>query len=90
MNAKDFLPKHYVKAAQHQKCLHDLILRMEQQLFEGSIEEMDRCRKDMANSIREIKRLQEIKKNNDALKASLYVLKERGIDVEVVLRRGID
>ncbi|MGG3663184.1 hypothetical protein [Bacillus gobiensis] len=90
MNAHDFLPKHYVKAAQHQKCLHDLIIRMEQQLFEGSIEELDRCRKDMANSIREIKRLQEIKKNNDALKSTLYVLKARGIDVEVVLRRGID
>jgi hypothetical protein len=90
MNAHDFLPKHYGKAAKHQKYLHDLLLRMEQQLFEGSIEELDRCRKDMTNSIQEIKRLQEIKKNNDALRSTLYVLKERGIDVEVVLRRGID
>ncbi|MGG3625498.1 hypothetical protein ABES25_18325 [Bacillus gobiensis] len=90
MKDHDFLPKHYGKAAKHQKCLHDLLLRMEHQLFEGDIEELDLCRKNMANSIREIKRLQEIKKNNDALKSTLYVLKARGIDVEVVLRRGID
>ncbi|MGG3452328.1 hypothetical protein ABER98_21255 [Domibacillus aminovorans] len=67
-------------------CTHSLIYQIEEQLVTGDIAEAKRCAVDLLNSLRELERIQERRKNQKKVDDIIQKLRENGVDAERVMK----
>jgi hypothetical protein len=87
MNVNHYLKKDEAKALAANDCSMDLLIRISDALYADNLDEVQLCLKDLGNSVGELTRLKERKRNYDRLVKTTKNLVNKGVLASTVSRR---
>jgi hypothetical protein len=87
VNIDHYLKKDEAKALAENDCSMDLLIRISDALYADNLDEVQLCLKDLGNSVGELTRLKERKRNYNRLVETTQKLVNKGVLASTISRR---